>query len=54
MTGVQTMAAAGITAGPVFRSIRKGGKVGGRLTAQSVAVVVKTHAARVGLDPSVF
>jgi integrase len=46
--------AAGITTGPVFRSIRKGGKVGGRLTAQSIAAIVKIHAARVGLDPAVF
>ena len=45
---------AGITAGPLFRSIRKGGKVGGRLTDQSVADIVKAHAERVGLDPSLF
>jgi site-specific recombinase XerD len=47
-------AAAGITAGPLFRSIRKGGKVGERLTAQSVADVVKAHAENVGLDPALF
>jgi site-specific recombinase XerD len=46
--------AAGITTGPLFRSIRKGGKVGARLTAQSVANIVKTHAERVGLDPALF
>jgi site-specific recombinase XerD len=45
---------AGITAGPLFCSIRKGGKVGGRLTDQSVADIVKAHAERVGLDPSLF
>ena len=45
---------AGITAGPLFRSIRKGGKVRGRLTDQSVADIVKAHAKRVGLDPSLF
>jgi hypothetical protein len=45
---------AGITAGPLFRSIRKGGKAGGRLTDQSVADIVKAHAERVGLDPSLF
>jgi hypothetical protein len=46
--------AAGITAGPLFRSIRKGGKVGERLTAQSVADIVKAHAENVGLDPAAF
>ena len=39
---------------PLYRSIRKGGKVGGRLTDQSVADIVKAHAERVGLDPSLF
>jgi integrase len=42
--------AAGITTGPIFRSVRKGGAVGERLAAQSVADIVK----RVGLDPAVF
>ena len=46
--------AAGIATGPLFRSIRKGGKVGARLTDQSVADIVKTHAERVGLDPKLF
>jgi integrase len=46
--------AAGITSGPLFRSIRKGGKVGARLSAQSVADVVKAHAENVGLDPALF
>lgn len=46
--------AAGITTGPVFRSIRKGGKVGGRLSAQSVADIVKAQAENVGLDPALF
>ena len=46
--------AAGITTGPVFRSIRKGGKIGARLTAQSVADIVKANAERVGLDPMLF
>jgi hypothetical protein len=44
----------GLATGPLFRSIRKGGKVGGRLTDQSVADIVKAHAKRVGLDPSLF
>ena len=46
--------AAGITSGPLFRSISKGGKVGERLSAQSVADIVKAHAERVGLDPALF
>ena len=33
-----------------FRSIRKGGQVGTRLTDQSVADIVKAHAQRVGFD----
>jgi integrase len=46
--------AAGITTGPLFRSIRKGGKVGERLSAQSIADCVKKHAEKVGLDPALF
>jgi site-specific recombinase XerD len=45
---------AGITTGPIFRSVRKGGVVGGRLPAQSVADIVKVYAERVGLDPVLF
>ncbi len=45
---------AGITTGPLFRSIRKGGRLGDRLTDQSVGDIVKAHAARVGLDPASF
>lgn len=44
--------AAGITEGPVFRPIAKGGRLlPGALTAQSVALVIKAHTERVGLDP---
>jgi integrase len=43
-----------ITAGAVFRSVKKGGKVAGRLSAQSVADIVKAYAERVGLDPALF
>jgi integrase len=46
--------AAGITDGPVFRSIRRGGHVGARLAAQSVADIVKDYAKRSGLDPTLF
>jgi site-specific recombinase XerD len=46
--------AACITTGPLFRSVRKGGAVGDRLPAQSVADIVKAYAERVGLDPALF
>jgi len=46
--------ASGISTGPVFRSVKKGGVVAGRLPAQSVADIVKTYAERVGLDASLF
>lgn len=48
--------AAGITEGPVFRPIRRGGNAveTERLTDRSVANIVKAHAEAVGLDPHVF
>jgi site-specific recombinase XerD len=46
--------AADITSGPLFRSVRKGSKIGARLTDQSVSDIVKVHAERVGLDPRLF
>jgi integrase len=47
--------AAGITEGPVFRPVRKGGAVRDRrLTANSVNVLVKAYADKVGLDASTF
>ena len=43
---------AAITNGPIFRPVtRHGHTQDRRLTAQSVALVVKKHAARIGLDP---
>ena len=45
---------AGITSGPLFRSVRKGGRIGERLTAQSVADIVKVRAEAVGLEPAQF
>jgi site-specific recombinase XerD len=48
------LSAAAITTGPLFRRVHKGGKVGARLTDQSVADIVKVHANRVGLDPKLF
>jgi site-specific recombinase XerD len=47
--------AAGITEGPVFRPVGKGGRLlPKRLTPQSVAIIVKAYAARLGLDPNSF
>jgi len=37
------LGAAGIPAGPVFRSLRRGGGVGERPAAQSVAEIVKAY-----------
>jgi site-specific recombinase XerD len=55
VTALKTwLEAAGITAGPIFRSVKKGGAVGGRLPAQSVADIVKTYAERIGLDPALY
>lgn len=46
---------AGITEGAIFRRVNKAGKVlRERLTAQSVALIVKAHAWRAGLDPRSF
>jgi site-specific recombinase XerD len=47
--------AAGITEGPLFRSIDKGNRVSPyALTAQSVALIVKDRAEAAGLDPKMF
>jgi site-specific recombinase XerD len=47
--------AAGISEGPVFRPVRKGGRVRDqRLTAKSVCDLVKSYADRVGLDATLF
>jgi len=47
--------AAGITDGPVFRSVAKGGRVMAEaLTCRSVANLVKAYAERAGLDPAEF
>src|SRR6185295_15351853 len=47
--------AAGITEGPLFRSIKKGGSVTlERLSDRSVAKVIKQRAEAAGFDPSVF
>jgi site-specific recombinase XerD len=49
------LAAAAITKGAIFRRISKAGRVlPDRLTAQSVALIVKARARRAGLDPEQF
>ena len=49
------LSAAAITAGPLFRPIGKGGRVGAAaLTDHSAAQIVKDRAAAVGLDPKFF
>jgi site-specific recombinase XerD len=46
------LTAAGITGGPLFRPIAKGGRVAAvALSDRSVAAIVKHHAERAGLDP---
>jgi site-specific recombinase XerD len=52
---LEWLRAASITAGPVFRSIRRGDHVQtARLTDRSVANIVKSHAERAGLDSAEF
>jgi site-specific recombinase XerD len=47
--------AVGINEGAIFRPIGKGNRIRDRrLTDRSVAAIVKSHAARVGLDPAYF
>lgn len=41
----------GITSGPIFRRIDRHGNMLGRLTAQSVRLIVRNHCEQVGLDP---
>src|SRR5206468_2381314 len=48
------IAAAAIGSGAVFRSVNRHGRVGARLSDQSVADVVKFHASRLRLDPTQF
>lgn len=48
------LAAAGIAEGAVFRRVGKGGRIGGRLTDQSVALIVKGRARAAGLDAAAF
>jgi site-specific recombinase XerD len=52
---IQTwLAAAEISAGPVFRAVARGGKLGAVLSTDAVACIVKRYAERVGLDPASY
>lgn len=42
----------GLTAGPMFRRMHRGERLGGRLSSQSVALIVKRRARAAGLDPA--
>jgi site-specific recombinase XerD len=49
------LSASGITSGPVFRSVNRGGRVlPDALTDRSVALIVKNYAERAGLDPAAY
>jgi integrase len=49
------LAAAEITSGPVFRSVKLGGKVSdAALSSDAFSRIVKKHAERIGLDPAAF
>lgn len=41
-----------IVDGPIFRCVNKGGEIGERLSDHAVAVVIKSHAKAIGLDPN--
>lgn len=45
---------AGITEGPIFRRVTRTGTIGAPLTAQSIALIIKKHARRAGLDHREF
>lgn len=44
----------GLDHGPLWPSIDRHGRMGGRMSAAAVALVVKRSAARVGLDPAIY
>ena len=45
---------AGITEGPLFRSIGKGGRLGAKLSGRAIAEIVKRRSSAAGLDASLF
>jgi len=46
------LSTSGITSGPIFRRIDRHSNIMGRLTDQSVRLIVRKHCEKVGLDPS--
>lgn len=48
------LSAAGITSGPVFRSVDRHSRVGGGITPQSIALIVKRAAIAAGLDAAKY
>jgi integrase len=46
--------AAGIQEGPLFRQLGRGNRLGGRLSGQSVALMIKSRCKQANLDPKVF
>jgi site-specific recombinase XerD len=48
------VSAAGITEGPAFYSLTRGGRLVGRLSDKAVALIVKRSAAAAGLDPAAY
>jgi integrase len=45
----------GVSEGPVFRPVSKNGTIGrSKLSGEAVAIIVKEHANRIGLDPSTY
>jgi hypothetical protein len=52
---VQRLAAAAISAGPVFRPVARGGRVGtAALSPYAASLVIKQRIAAVGLDPATY
>jgi hypothetical protein len=55
---VRTMRAwlegAAIESGPIFRSVTRPGKLGGRMSGPAVALVVKKYAGTLGFDTAVY
>ena len=46
--------ASAIEAGPLFRSITRHGRVGGRLSGYAVALIVKRHSSAAGLEQGAY
>ena len=49
---IATLKQQGITKGPVFRHLDKGGRIGDSLHARSISRILKYHAEKAGIDPT--